>query len=153
MSGGAQTARKLNYWELAIAGVIVAIGVTLIVTGGQFGTGSFRRIGPGFFPSAAGWLMVFFGICCGLEARYSTARPPAIRPRVLLVCFGALLVFALIVKPLGLVPASFALVFISRFAEPGNPVLGGFILSLMAGLFSWGVFILGLRLPLQPFWW
>ena len=142
-----------NLGELAVAAVFFLIGLYMAFEGARFGTGTITRIGPGFFPVAIGVLLMGLSVAVAFEVRKSGAANPRIPLRITVVIIAALLAFAVLVGTAGLVPAAFAVVFISRFAEPGSNVVGSVILAAVLSIAAWLAFIEGFNLPLKPFWW
>jgi len=143
----------VNVWELGVAAVFFLIGAYMAYESTQYGIGTITRIGPGFFPLCIGVLLMGLSVAVGFEVRHSLAEPPAIPLRIIATVGAALLSFALLVNLGGLVPATFAVIFISRFAEPGNSLRTSFLLAACLALIAWLVFIVGFKLPLKALWW
>jgi hypothetical protein len=148
-----QSRPVLNRWELGAAAIFFLLGLYMAIEGSHYGLGSITRIGPGFFPVSIGVLLMILSVGVAFEVRHSLAAAPKIPLRITLVIAVALLSFALLVNTAGLIPAIFAVVFIARFAEPGNNVVASAILAAGLALVGWLAFIVGFNLPLKPFWW
>lgn len=153
MNDDAHNQRKLNPWELGAAAFFFLIGLYMVATGSGFGVGTITRIGPGFFPVSIGVLMMGLSVAIAFEVRHSLAGPPKIPLRVVLVIGVALFLFVTLVNTAGFIIATFSLIFVSRFAEPGSNVVGSVVLAACLALFGWLVFIFGFNLPLKAFWW
>jgi hypothetical protein len=100
-----------------------------------------------------GTFLVVIGIVLVLEALQARKVRLDISLRALLAIGAGLGAFALLAQTAGLVPATVALVILSRLAEPERSwrEVAGIALALSAvGYF---VFDLGFRIPLDPFWW
>ena len=132
-------------------GLAILAGLAVVWVGAGYEVGTARRMGPGWFPVALGWLMAGLGL---LLAAASLRRPEPAEPadlRALLAVGAGIAAFAALLERAGLVPAALALVLIAG--------MGGTRLSLprqlllAAGLtgMSLLVFRLGLGLPLKPF--
>jgi hypothetical protein len=119
----------------------------------DYDPGSMSRMGPGFFPSVLGWLIVAFGALLLLPALFRSGElpVPAIRPLVTIIAGG--LAFAWTVEPLGLVPATFALVGIAAFAETRVLMLRTAILAVALAAMAVAVFSEGLGIPIPAFRW
>lgn len=148
-----QPQNALNFWELVGAALFFLLGLFLVVQGSTYGVGTITRIGPGFFPVSIGVMLMVLSVAIAFEVRRSMAIAPQIPVRISLAVIVALLSFALLVDSAGLVPAIFAVVFISRFAEPGNNIFASGALAVSSAAFGWLIFIVGFSLPLKPFWW
>ena len=87
---------------------------------GHYPIGQAARMGPGFFPVALGWILAGLGLAIALLALRKTVHvlhPPPFALRPLIAVPASMATFSLLVTPLGLVPATFALVFVAAFAE------------------------------------
>lgn len=143
----------LNPWELGAAAIFFLLGLYMVFEGRRYGIGTITRIGPGFFPASIGVLLMGLSLALALEVRHSLARAPHVPLRITAVITVSLIAFSLLVTTAGLIPAVFAVVFISRFAEPGNNVLHSAILAAVLAILGWLAFIVGFNLPLKPLWW
>lgn len=128
-----------------------AIGFA-VALGYKFGTTI--DMGPGFFPRVLSLVLIGFGIFTlvrGLRARIPVEGGWAWLP-LMLLC-SSLLVFGFLIERVGLVPALFALFFVSARAGHEFKVREVFILTLVMTIFAIAVFILGLKLPYNLFAW
>ena len=141
-----------------LAGLIFAgFGATGLLVGQRYAVGTAFRMGPGYVPLVVNAGLLLLGLCVAgtsFAGRASLAGSDETRPsiamRPLVLVLGAVVLFALMVRPLGLVPATVALVVVAR--------LGGFDfklreVALLCLVLAGGavlVFIHGLGLPLTP---
>lgn len=151
--------------------LIAALGLATTSGAASYNIGTLSRMGPGYFPLALGVLLTLVGVGIFLTARaaepnIAIAEPnagaaastgPANRkPRdwrgPLLILLG---IFAFIVlgKYGGLLPATFALVFISALGDRGNTLKSAFFLSAAILVVCYVVFYWGLRLQFPLFTW
>lgn len=141
--------------------LIAALGLATTSGAASYNIGTLSRMGPGYFPLALGVLLTLVGIGIFLTARAAEAiaapgEPSAAKPRdwrgPLLILLG---IFAFIVlgKYGGLLPATFALVFISALGDRGNSVKSAFLLSAGILVVCFVVFYWGLRLQFPLFTW
>ena len=142
-------------WTDVIGGAaLLAFGLWFVWHAGvEYDMGSMRRMGPGFFPTVLGWLVAGFGALLLLPALFRRGEwpLPAIRPLVTIVAGG--LAFAWMIEPLGLVPATVALVCIVAFAETQVRLLRTAILAVALSAMAVGVFSEGLGIPIPAFRW
>lgn len=150
---GEPSHRQLNFWELGAALVVFALGVFMTAEGLGYSIGSIRRMGPGFFPVAVGTIMMLISIGVMLEVRYSSTPAPDFPLRPLAAITAGLIAFGVLIEPLGLVPATFILVFVSAFGDASMTLLRAVITAAVIAALGYVVFVLGFRLPLDPFWW
>ena len=126
--------------------LMMAIGIGAMVQGRHYSVGTLSRMGPGFFPVTLGAILTIVGLAIIVTARFSApeAEGPALPPEWRgWLCIGASIVaFVVVGKYGGLVPATFAVVFISALADRENTLVSASIL----GLATVGVCII-------VFWW
>ena len=143
-----------DYGDIAGGGALVAAGT--FIAGYAMSTmnlGSLARMGPGMFPAALGVILVALGLLIALPAFFRSGEVPEVDLRTMLAVSGAMLAFALLVAPFGLVPAIAALVAVASLADGKLRLVG--VLAVAAGLSLASVLIfrVGLGLQLQPFAW
>ncbi len=110
--------------------------------------GTAVRMGPGYFPTVLGGLMIFLGVIVFLGAfALEGPKVPKFGFRPMIFVLAGCLVFAYILKPAGVMVSILALVVISAFG--GHEFKWKEVLPLGIGLaiFSVFVFVKGLTLP------
>ena len=120
------------------------------VTHYQMGTAV--RMGPAYFPAVLGGLLAVLGGAILIESFALEGEPVAqfhFRPLILL-SLGCVL-YGYLMKPLGLVGATAALVYVSAFGGHEFKWKEVTFLYVVLMLFSWLVFVKGLTLPF-PIW-
>ena len=119
---------------------------TRLIAGYQMG--SSVRMGPAYFPVVLGGLLVFLGSLVLLDSLVEEGPEVAtfhFRPLIFIAISS--LAFAYLLKPLGLVLASVALVFISAYGGHEFKFKEVAIMSVVLVIFSELVFVKGLSLP------
>lgn len=147
-------AKRRDYY----AGMLmVAIGLGAIYNGVRYNIGSLTQMGSGFFPAAIGAGLVFVGIGIAVGAALS---PPAQGERKLpfeykaWVCIiGSIVAFIVLGTYGGLVPATFAIVFISALGDRGNTIWRALLLAVAMTVLCVAVFWWGLSLQFPLFQW
>jgi putative tricarboxylic transport membrane protein len=110
--------------------------------------GTAVRMGPAYFPVMLGGLLAFLGLLVLLESfAMQGPKVPAFALRPLILISFACVVYGYLMKPLGLVAATAALVFISAYGGHEFKWKEVTILSAILILFSVLVFVKGLTLP------
>ena len=117
--------------------------------------GSAMVMGPGYFPTVVGGVLVFLGLVIifrSLWLRSEAINPWGVRPLILVL--GSVVLFALVIQPLGLVLATLLLIVISSLGSMEFRIIEVSILSLVLAAFAAGVFVYGLGLPISlwPHW-
>ncbi|MBK5926338.1 tripartite tricarboxylate transporter TctB family protein [Rhodobaculum claviforme] len=137
-----------------IGGVLaLALGLWVMAEAAGYAMGSARRMGPGYFPTLlGGWMAAMGAALAGLSLwREAPADTDRADPRALLAVLSGIAAFALLLPRAGLVPAVAGLVVIaaqgSGLMRPGATLVLAGVLAIL----SWGIFRLGLGLPLPAF--
>jgi hypothetical protein len=131
-------------------GVLVLIGVYVVAASLEYRLGTLARMGPGMLPMALGVLLVLFGILIALFVEPEPDEAlPAFQWRPLVTILAAVLAFALLAEPAGLIPATAALVFVSGAADPKHTLKGLSCLFLALTVFVWLVFVQAIGIPFQ----
>ena len=135
-------------------GLVVAVGCTaLALTAYGYGIGAPRRMGPGFFPFYLGLIGAALGAAMTLRAVLApTHRGEAVPTRRLLFICAAFLLFALALRPLGLVLTVIGATLLGAFADRDARPAQSLLLALGLALAIWVVFVvlLGLPIPVLP---
>ncbi|WP_454726245.1 MULTISPECIES: tripartite tricarboxylate transporter TctB family protein [Cupriavidus] len=151
---------KKDYYGGAL---MTLIGLASVTAGLQYRTGTLEHMGPGFFPVAVGALLALVGVLIALSARgeKAAAAPvpghdhgqglPDLRGCVCIVL--GVLAFLLLGKYGGLIPATFAIVFISALGDRSNTVKQAILLALAMCVIAAVVFWWALQLQLPLFTW
>jgi len=119
---------------------------TKLIPGYQMG--SSVRMGPAYFPVVLGGLLAVLGLIILFDSIVEEGpKVPKFHFRPLLFVAVSSLAFAYLLKPLGLVLASIALVFISAYGGHEFKWKEVAIMSVVLVIFSVLVFVKGLTLP------
>jgi putative tricarboxylic transport membrane protein len=134
----------------------VAFGLAFAVSATAYEIGTTVRMGPGYFPLVLGGLLVLLGglivakgFIAGEEGTIGT-----IPWRALALIVGAVLLFGLTVRGLGLVPSTFVTALLSAFASRRAGVVAAVLITFGLTVLCVLVFVvvLSLRLPLVGTW-
>lgn len=129
------------------------IGIVTVLEAGNYSVETARNMGPGYFPLLLGTLLLLIGggtAIRGLWLRGEGIRIGTFRP--LLMVSAAVLVFAFLLKPVGLIPALLPLVFISCLGSREFRLRDVVILYFVLAALATGLFVYALGLPLSLFW-
>src|SRR5262249_20318027 len=130
--------------------LLVALGIAFVVLAQQYRFGTPGRMGPGFFPTILGGVLAALGLSLTIPAFFRSGEPlPRLGLRPLLTVLAAIIIFTLLLQPLGFVLAALILVLISGFADPELRPLEALGLALLLTVFSVGIFVTLLGLPLN----
>ena len=110
--------------------------------------GTAVRMGPAYFPTVLGGLLVFLGVLVFIESFAMEGPPvPTIKFRPLILISAACVIYGYMMKPLGLVLATALLVFIAALGGHEFKWKEVTILYVVLIVFSLLVFVKGLTLP------
>jgi putative tricarboxylic transport membrane protein len=110
--------------------------------------GTAVRMGPAYFPTVLGGMLAVLGLLVLIESLAMQGPPvPAFAFRPLILISLACVVYGYVMKPLGLIGATAALVFISALGGHEFKWREVTILFLVLIVFSIAVFVKGLTLP------
>ena len=140
-----------DFWS---AGMFVIFGLLFIVWSTDYQFGTAQRMGPGYFPSVLGGMLVMLGILVALPA----IKPDALETRVekigwrgLLLILGAVILYAVLLPRLGFVVSLIVLIILSALASTEFAWRETLISCLVLGICSYLVFVKGLDLQF-PVW-
>ncbi|MBQ2262112.1 MAG: tripartite tricarboxylate transporter TctB family protein [Loktanella sp.] len=138
-----------------IAGILIGVaGVAIaIYAAAQFPMGTLRRLGPGMFPVGLGVTLALLGLGLAVKSwRNLTLTAVEDRFRLKfeiktgLLTIAGVVAFALLLRPLGLVPAIFAVVGISAFADDRNTPIAIAKLAVVSAVLATLIFKVGLSM-------
>lgn len=144
--------------------LLLAIGAVVVAMGLGYRMGTLNRMGAGFIPVVLGVLLMLVGAVLGATAaapgRENVAHPlpgdgthKGPEWRGWLCILGGVAAFVVIGDRGGLLPATFASVFISAMGDRNNTLKAAALLGAVLTLFCLIVFHYGLSLQLPLFQW
>lgn len=139
--------------DFAAGGIFIACGLAFAIMAYGYDLGTPVRMGPGTFPLALGCLLAALGVAVvakGVLAGEGEAIG-VIPWRALLLILGAVLVFGLTVRGLGLAAALFISIAMSAFASRRTSPAVALALAVLLTAFCALIFVFGLGLPLALF--
>jgi hypothetical protein len=124
---------------------LIAVGVAAIALARNYAFGTALRMGPGWFPTVLGGLMILFGLyvlATGLRSSEALERSWSLRALIVLPI--ALALFGVLIDRAGFIPAMLVLVFGSSLAgREFRPIeataFAIFMTALCAVVFVWAL--------------
>jgi hypothetical protein len=121
----------------------------------SYSMGTAAKMGPGYFPFWLGVMLCMIGAYVALTSIKKTAEQTEVEPfdwKTILTILGGVVAFGLLLQPMGLYVALFALIIISAFAShefswKGTLINAAVLLILCSAVF---VYALKLQFPLYP---
>ena len=137
--------------------LMTAIGLAAAFQGSSYQLGTLERMGPGFFPTALGVILAAVGLAIAVSARFTRyeGELEVLAPewRGWFCIIGALVAFVVLGKYGGLLPATFAIVFISALGDRQNTFLGAVLLALASVVVAIVIFWWALQMQFPLFQW
>ncbi|AZQ68305.1 tripartite tricarboxylate transporter TctB family protein [Silicimonas algicola] len=146
---GRGTMRHTGLWA---GGMLIVVGIFALVVASGYTFGTPRRMGAGFFPVVLAVLLVLLGGALTVTARHEL-MPILLRLRPVVAILGSILTFALLIRPVGLLPTIIIAVILAALAEKGRRLWSVLALGAGVALVVAGIFVFGLNVPLPLFWW
>jgi uncharacterized membrane protein len=128
--------------------MLIVIGAAAMFISRDYRFGSALRMGPGFFPTILGGILIAFGICIvavGLRSREKIQGSLSLRALILLPL--SLVLFGILMEKAGFLPALVALVFVAAASGREFKVGETLLTTVFLAILSVAVFIWGLGLP------
>jgi hypothetical protein len=143
-----------DFWGGAL---MLALGIVVAAQGATYSVGTLSRMGPGYFPVALGVIMALAGIAISIKG-YAATPEPHEKPlppewKAWILISASVIAFVVLAEYLGLVPATFAVVFISALADRDNTWKHALALSLAIVAVAVIVFWWALQIQLPLFRW
>jgi hypothetical protein len=136
-----------------LAGVMfILVGATAMLIARDYPFGSALRMGPGYFPSVLGGLVIVGGVVVlieGLVKQVPVTRTWSVR--ALLILPLAAFVFGVLMEAAGFIPATVVLCMLSALASPEFRAKEQALLAIALTFGSVALFIWGLGLPYPLF--
>ena len=137
--------RNKDIWSGAM---LIAIGVAAMIIARDYPFGTSLRMGPGYFPSLLGGLLVLGGLyLVGKGLRSSDAIESGWSLRALIIVPLSLVLFGFLMERAGFIPAIIVLIFGSALAGREFNFVEVALLAAGLTILSIAVFIWGLGLP------
>ena len=149
--------RRVNIRDFLGGGLVLLLGVGAALQASQYELGSLRRMGPGYFPLALGVILAVTGALIMLASLRTAIVPVLARQRPewrgwFCIC-ASMVAFAVIGTFGGLLPATFACVFIAALGDRKNTLVASAILAAAMTLVCLIVFWWLLKVNLPLFGW
>lgn len=140
--------------EDLIAGLITAgIGIFIITEASNYKMGTLVRMGPAYFPTIIGVLMLVLAAIMVLTAHPSEAPQPVGKDQLRGTIFVAagVIAFAYTIEFSGMLLSVFLAVFMSTLGNRTTPILTALLLAVITSFGTWLIFCLGLGLQIEAF--
>ncbi len=136
--------------------MFIGFGIFFAGFGLQYNIGTAAKMGPGYFPTSLGVITILLGIitlASGVSGKASAEKAEKFDLSTLLLILASIVVFGLLLRPLGLIVSLLLLVAVSsyashEFAWKGTLINAAALIAVCLVIFVWG---LKLQFQLWPF--
>jgi hypothetical protein len=138
--------------------MFIVIGLATVLFSRDFPMGSALRMGPGYFPTWLGFILIGFGVIITarslwLKGEGVSVSDWAFRPLIILCAAIAAFGVLMEVVELGFVPSLFLVIIACALAHKDVHWGEMILLAIFLTLGCVGLFIYGIGLPYRLFWW
>jgi len=137
--------KNKDFW----AGImLIGIGVAAIFISRDYRFGTALRMGPGFFPTILGGILIAFGVCimaAGLRSGEKIQGTLSLRALIMLPL--SLVLFGVLMELAGFIPALIVLIFVSAASGREFKIVEVLLLTVFMTMASSALFIWGLGMP------
>lgn len=134
--------------------MFIGFGILAVIISRDYPYGSTMRMGPGYFPTVLGYMIVVAGAiiaATGFRVEGPAIEPFAWKPMIFLsVAFS---IFGWGMDHLGFVLSMTGLIVLCAAAGREFKWIEVIIMTILLIFGSWALFIWGLNLPYPLFWW
>jgi uncharacterized membrane protein len=142
---------KLDFYkkkDFCAGMMFLGIGAGAMIVSRSYPFGTTLRMGPGYFPTLLGAILVLFGIYVMVRGLRSDEKLQGNwSVRALIVLPLSMVLFGLLMELAGFIPALIALIFVSVASGREFKFMEVLLLTVFLGVLSVGMFIWGLGLP------
>lgn len=141
--------RSKDFW----AGLMfAAFGAAFMIVARNYNMGTAVRMGPAYFPTLVGGLLLVLGLFVVLKAFFVASAPvPRLYLKPLAIVLAGVCLFGAVLRPLGLVVACVVLIVVGALAGNSFRWKEVLLLTVILVVFSVALFVYGLGLPF-PLW-
>ena len=141
--------RSKDFW----AGLMfAAFGAAFMIVARNYNMGSALRMGPAYFPTVIGGLLLVLGLVVILKSFFvASGAVPRMYLRPLVIVLVAVCLFGALLQHLGLVVASVAMIVVGALGGREFRWKEVLLLTVILVVFAVAVFVYGLGLPF-PLW-
>ena len=153
-----RTAGALRSRDFATGLIFAAVGLGFAVAGSDYGIGTSRRMGPGYFPVMIGGAMALIGVVLVARAVLTASNDalayvPRLHLRPLLALTASVVTFALTINRFGIIAACLCCVLIAGLASERTRWSETVLVAAAMAVFSAVVFVQLLGLPMRMVNW
>lgn len=153
---------KFNRKEFWSSFLMLFIGVATVVGSQNYQMGTLVRMGPGYFPLLLGALLTIIALLILFSPEALTEDGTeddevvlTMREQIITwtLVIGSVVLFIIIGKYGGLIPATFVMCTVAALGDRGNTLKTAIIIGIVMSILSAGLFAYGLQIQFPMFTW
>jgi hypothetical protein len=138
----------LSNKDLLAGAMLIATGAATMIIARNYAFGTTLRMGPGYFPTVLGGILILFGLYLVVSGLRSNDQIQGSWPlRAMIVLPLAFVLFGVLMTHAGFLPALLVLIFGSALAGPQFRLVEVLLLAAALSVVSVALFVWGLGLP------
>jgi hypothetical protein len=135
--------------DLGAAVIFLAIGAAALAFRGDLEYGTTARMGPAYFPTILGWLILAIGAGLAVSSLKVDGPPiQRVQPRPLIMIVVAVLMFGYLLEIAGLAVSAIIVTLVAAYARRSANWKEALVLGAGLAAFTIAVFVLALNQPL-----
>ena len=146
---------RISNEEDFFAGLMfIAFGLVAVIISRDYPMGTAERMGPGYFPTYIGWLLIILGTSIAgrsFKSEGEKVTPFAWRPFIFLT--SAFCLFGWGIDNIGFVPSLVAVIVLSALGGQLFRLKEVIPMTILLTAIAVGTFYYGIQLPFRLFWW
>lgn len=143
--------RSVDVRDLVGGLAVAAVGAAFALRAQSFPAGPPGQVGPAYVPTAVGLIAMGLGLVIAARGLMGAHPLPQVSPRPALAIFATVMVFAMLIRPAGLVPTLIASIAVASSGSSNSRPLLVAVLSTSVATACWLVFVVALGLPIPAF--
>jgi hypothetical protein len=137
-----------NPKDLLTGLIFIAFGLAFLLIAQHYPLGSARRMGPAYFPTILSIVLILIGVAAAVRSFLAQGTPIGqVAVRGMLLVASGTVVFGLVVREAGMIPAVIVLAVISAYGSVRFNWRSAILLGIGLAIFCAAIFVYGLGLP------
>ncbi|NWG03086.1 MAG: tripartite tricarboxylate transporter TctB family protein [Syntrophaceae bacterium] len=135
--------------------IFILFGIASMVFSGSYQIGTSAKMGPGYFPFVLGGMLTGLGLVISLRSlskAEGTRKARSFRAKPVVLVLSSVILFGLVLRPLGLVFSTVILIIVSSMASDEfrkkEAILNAFVLLAIVLIIF--VYLLKFQIPVWP---
>lgn len=147
--------KHIDVREFIAGATLIAVGLFVaLYASSHYKIGEPAHMGPGFFPTALGWILGGLGaivLVLSFRKTVHALTPPPFALRSFVAVVISVAAFSVLIERIGLMPTTVVVSVIASMAGQSFKLGRALLLGVFLAVLSWLIFTVGLQLTLPAF--